>query len=239
MKNKGFTLIELLVVITIIGILATWSTAIYTSQIQKSRDATRLSSIKALQSSLEQAFWDLSYYPWATTITPISGVNCDQNSHTTSNIQCVVKLWYMWSLPKDPKAGQAGNWSALDYTYAVWALNWVKKQVYELSMWVEANSEKIKCWSWVDWWNDDNRYEIWMPKAGLYTFITPWSIGWNPEDVVHLRGPDTTGLTWNSAAGSIQSPRSCYRYDASPTPAVDEGTNEYSSAIFIRWNCVD
>jgi prepilin-type N-terminal cleavage/methylation domain-containing protein len=47
MKNifksvKAFTLIELLVVITIIGILATGAVAIYTSQIQKARDTTRL-----------------------------------------------------------------------------------------------------------------------------------------------------------------------------------------------------
>ncbi len=230
MKNKGFTLIELLVVITIIGILATWSTAIYTSQIQKSRDATRLSSIKALQSSLEQAFWDLSYYPWATTITPISGVNCDQNSHTTSNIQCVVKLWYMWSLPKDPKAGQAGNWSALDYTYAVWALNWVKKQVYELSMWVEANSEKIKCWSWVDWWNDDNRYEIWMTKHGLYT-NSIWAAAW-------IAGTWPLGTQFNSDSVAISTnSKSCTNLNGNNS--WDEWNNTYSNVIFIRWNCVN
>ncbi|MGB2110743.1 MAG: type IV pilin protein, partial [Patescibacteria group bacterium] len=33
--KKGFTLIELLVVITIIGILATGATTVFTSQIQK------------------------------------------------------------------------------------------------------------------------------------------------------------------------------------------------------------
>jgi prepilin-type N-terminal cleavage/methylation domain-containing protein len=45
----GFTLIELLVVITIIGILATGATSIYTSQIQKARDSTRITSISAIQ----------------------------------------------------------------------------------------------------------------------------------------------------------------------------------------------
>jgi prepilin-type N-terminal cleavage/methylation domain-containing protein len=45
----AFTLIELLVVITIIGILATGATAVYTSQIQKARDSVRITDIKSLQ----------------------------------------------------------------------------------------------------------------------------------------------------------------------------------------------
>lgn len=50
LQKKGFTLIELLVVITIIGILATGATAVYTSQIQKARDTTRINDLKTLQS---------------------------------------------------------------------------------------------------------------------------------------------------------------------------------------------
>jgi type IV pilus assembly protein PilA len=45
----GFTLIELLVVITIIGILATGAVSVYTSQIQKARDSTRLTDIGAVR----------------------------------------------------------------------------------------------------------------------------------------------------------------------------------------------
>jgi prepilin-type N-terminal cleavage/methylation domain-containing protein len=48
-KILGFTLIELLVVITIIGILATGATSVYTSQIQKARDSTRISDIHILR----------------------------------------------------------------------------------------------------------------------------------------------------------------------------------------------
>jgi prepilin-type N-terminal cleavage/methylation domain-containing protein len=48
-SKKAFTLIELLVVITIIGILATGAVATYTSQIQKSRDSTRLTDLSALR----------------------------------------------------------------------------------------------------------------------------------------------------------------------------------------------
>jgi general secretion pathway protein G len=61
--QKGFTLIELLVVITIIGILATGAVTTFTSQIQKARDTTRISDIKALQSATEQSYQDTSVYP--------------------------------------------------------------------------------------------------------------------------------------------------------------------------------
>ena len=47
--KKAFTLIELLVVITIIGILATGGTAVYTSQIKKARDSNRIQDIKQIQ----------------------------------------------------------------------------------------------------------------------------------------------------------------------------------------------
>ena len=62
-NTRGFTLIELLVVITIIGILATGGVVTYTSQIQKARDTTRLSDVKALQGGIEQTFGDISVYP--------------------------------------------------------------------------------------------------------------------------------------------------------------------------------
>jgi general secretion pathway protein G len=58
----GFTLIELLVVITIIGILATGAVTMYTSQIQKARDTTRINDQKALQSAIEQVYQDNTEY---------------------------------------------------------------------------------------------------------------------------------------------------------------------------------
>jgi general secretion pathway protein G len=64
LKNKkGFTLIELLVVITIIGILATGATAVYTSQIQKARDTTRINDMETLRAGIEQFYQDKSQYP--------------------------------------------------------------------------------------------------------------------------------------------------------------------------------
>ena len=71
MKNLksrlGFTLIELLVVITIIGILATGAVAVFTSQIQKARDSTRLTDITAVKSGVEQYYQDNAQYPDASS----------------------------------------------------------------------------------------------------------------------------------------------------------------------------
>lgn len=52
-KKKGFTLIELLVVISIIGILAAFIVASFTSAQAKSRDARRKADLDALKKSLE------------------------------------------------------------------------------------------------------------------------------------------------------------------------------------------
>lgn len=89
-NTRGFTLIELLVVITIIGILATGATAVYTSQIQKARDTTRINDVMALQSGVEQSYQDTSEYP--------------KQSVLQSEL-----LKYMGKLPADPKEGQACN----------------------------------------------------------------------------------------------------------------------------------
>ena len=52
-KSKGFTLIELLVVITIIGILATFIVASFTSAQRKGRDARRKNDLDAVKKALE------------------------------------------------------------------------------------------------------------------------------------------------------------------------------------------
>ena len=91
-KNKkiAFTLIELLVVITIIWILATGAVTTYTSQIQKARDTTRISDIKALQSWVEQVYQDDWEYP-----------------HSNTFFNQVVP--YVPKLPSDPKHAQPCN----------------------------------------------------------------------------------------------------------------------------------
>jgi len=104
-STRGFTLIELLVVITIIGILATGAISVYTSQIQKARDTTRINDMKALQSGIEQYYQDKTEYP---ALASFNGI-----------------ITYVPKLPTDPKTkqacnkGSAANATACDYIYSV------------------------------------------------------------------------------------------------------------------------
>jgi prepilin-type N-terminal cleavage/methylation domain-containing protein len=117
-NKKGFTLIELLVVITIIGILATGAVTVYTSQIQKARDTTRITSMNALKGGLEQAFQDMSMYP-GKAITQAATTSCDASAtQSNSSVYCVVQLGFLNALPRDPKDGKSGNNSSLVYTYS-------------------------------------------------------------------------------------------------------------------------
>lgn len=178
-NKKGFTLIELLVVITIIGILATWAVATYTSQIQKARDTTRINDIKALQSGIEQVYQDWSEYPKASTFS----------SQVTK---------YVEKLPKDPKHNQACNdwWIPANtpvcaYTYAAATdSNSISFWAYEVTTafenrWnVDNKAAKDGWWTWVE----SARYEMWIniatntaAAAASKTAITSaknWACSW-------------------------------------------------------------
>lgn len=68
MKKNGFTLIEILVVVAIIGILATMGIVAFQTSLRRSRDATRIAEIKALQNAAEQFYADNdNEYPVAAT----------------------------------------------------------------------------------------------------------------------------------------------------------------------------
>ena len=152
--KKAFTLIELLVVITIIGILATWAVSVYTSQIQKARDTTRMSSLKALQSAVEQVYQDSSEYPRTNTFS--SGGSLDGTTTTW------VKL-YIDKIPTDPKHGQWCAQLAM-CTYAYWVdkdSNQIAFSEYELSTAFENVANSISKGK-EDSWDDDSRLEIWI-----------------------------------------------------------------------------
>ncbi|MGE4444201.1 MAG: type II secretion system protein [Candidatus Altimarinota bacterium] len=120
-NKKGFTLIELLVVITIIGILATGATGVYTSQIQKARDTTRINDITALRSGIEQVYGDKGAYPNGGAASASLPSFLDVKSYTSK-------------IPADPKTGQKSTTSNFDYTYGVAAdSNGIKGQAFEVS----------------------------------------------------------------------------------------------------------
>ncbi len=142
--TRGFTLIELLVVITIIGILATGATAVYTSQIQKARDTTRLNDTKTLQSGIEQVFQDKGIY-----------------SAPGSFSGDIAK--YLTIIPHDPKTGQTTTKTSFDYAYNQGKdpVTTVLGQTYELSTAFENQGNiDSKAANTVDKGNDANRLEL-------------------------------------------------------------------------------
>lgn len=65
-SRKGFTIIEILVVLAIIGLIGTFAAIAVSSARSKQRDATRLSHVRQIQSSLEDYFVDNNAYPAGT-----------------------------------------------------------------------------------------------------------------------------------------------------------------------------
>jgi len=148
--KTGFTLIELLVVITIIGILATGATTVYTSQIQKARDTVRTTDILALKSGIEQFYQDEFVYP-------------DGSDFGDDWVKRYVPL-----LPTDPKSAQNCNNTAgattCDYVYAVWDdWNGISYGSYEISTAFEnAANVDNKASQASDGGTDDSRLEFWL-----------------------------------------------------------------------------
>lgn len=192
--KKGFTLIELLVVITIIGILATWATATYTSQIQKARDSVRLTDIKALQSWVEQVYQDTSEYPYSTTFAT----------------QIVT---YVPKIPSDPKHGQPCNdWGTpanapeCAYTYVTWPddsgiLFWEYEVTTAFENPWNVSTKAATDWGWT--WVETTRLELGLDianndsstaAANVITSVVTWACtaAWaeetNETNLIYING---------------------------------------------------
>lgn len=103
MNKKGFTLIELLVVIAIIGLLSTLAAVVLGSARVKSRDSTRLSNLKQLQTALELYYTDQNSYPAGEGISLGTASYSCLNATGFAGNGCVNP--YMPKLPTDPKSG--------------------------------------------------------------------------------------------------------------------------------------
>lgn len=164
--KKWFTLIELLVVITIIGILATGAVAVYTSQIQKARDTTRVNDIKALQSGIEQVYQDTSEYPHSDTFT-------------------TQVRTYVEKFPSDPKYASNCNNAAnaatqsCAYAYITWQdNNGIDYGEYEISTAFEnsgnVTEKAAKDGGWAA--GELNRLEIGIDTANNVTAVAAGAI---------------------------------------------------------------
>jgi len=159
-KTKlGFTLIELLVVITIIGILATGAVSVYTSQIQKARDSTRLTDVTAVKAWVEQVYQDYSEYPASSNLA-------------ASTVPFSTVLTYTPKLPQDPKNWQKRTNAAFDYIYTVWPdVNTIVNQDFEVSTTFE-NAWNITSKAIWDGWSDIARLELWIDLTTNVTKVT-------------------------------------------------------------------
>lgn len=147
-RKWAFTLIELLVVITIMGILATGAVNVFTTQLQKARDSTRISDLNALRNAIEQFYQDTTNYPTKSA----------SFGDTTTWIGVYLQSW----VPEDPRTTNASENSVFDYLYNVSPdRNTIPLQEYEISTHFE-NDGNITNRAETDGWDDDYRLEIWL-----------------------------------------------------------------------------
>lgn len=71
--KPGFTLLEILIIVAIIALVGTFSAVAVNSARSKQRDATRLSSVRLVQSALEDYFNENNSYP-AGDLLPLGDV---------------------------------------------------------------------------------------------------------------------------------------------------------------------
>lgn len=176
--KKGFTLIELLVVITIIGILATGAVTVYTSQIQKARDTTRIKDVDALKGGAEQVYQDNAEYPHADSfVTEMST--------------------YIKRLPSDSKHGQTCNGTNAICAYAYVTgqdENTIDYGAYEVSTSFENEANRTRKGA-DDGGDDDTRLESGLRLANLATVVTTVSNGGNDTGACEVDGTAATNGT--------------------------------------------
>ncbi len=192
LNAKGFTLIELLVVITIIGILATGATAVYTSAQQKARDSIRQNDVLTLKSAVEQVFGDNAQYPKTPELYK----------------EIVTDGKYMAQLPDDPKSGQADSTTQFIYIYGASQdeTTTVAGQEYEISANFEnAGNSETKEKKASDTGDDDERWEVGINVGHVITTTaatTPWAVnGTNNYGGTNSAG-DGIALSVDSCASS-------------------------------------
>jgi len=128
-------------------------------QIQKARDTTRISSVSAIQSGIEQFYQDVSEYPVGRNGWLDGG---QLGSSTTVND-------YVPNLAEDPKHDQTCNGARCGYVYAAGAdANGITNGAYEISTAFE-NQGNIDNKAGNDDGNDADRLEAGLTLSTLTT----------------------------------------------------------------------
>ncbi len=83
-NNKGFTLAELLIVVAIIAVLTAIAIPVFTSQLEKSREATDLSNIRADYAEIQAALLTGDLSTTSTTLTLSNGHAATLTGDTTA-----------------------------------------------------------------------------------------------------------------------------------------------------------
>lgn len=127
LNKKGFTLAELLIVVAIIAVLVAISIPIFTSQLEKSRDAVTLSNIRAAYAQAQTAYLtessdgtDVVYTPAANgknATVEVKGVVSKGTQEGLNNLDQLpfgakVTTW----TAKDSLGGNAKSWD-ITFTY--------------------------------------------------------------------------------------------------------------------------
>lgn len=114
--QNGFTLIELLIVISIISVLAMGSAGLYSTSLQRGRDAKRKGDLNTIQKGLEQYYDDKGSYPPSYGATAVRLCN---NGFTTA-AACTAPV-YLITIPKDPNGTNYYYTNPTSQTYQLYS----------------------------------------------------------------------------------------------------------------------
>jgi len=110
------------------------------TQIEKSRDISRISELRFLATAINQVYQDKAEYPISLEDPAISN--------------------YLFTQKSDPMTWTTINWCTFGYTYEVSeSAQWIKNWSFRLSTCLENNSS-IESYAATDGWIYDNKFEI-------------------------------------------------------------------------------
>lgn len=150
----------------------------YSNQIEKARDSSRISDLRALTMWIEQFYQDNWEYP--------------RNRDDFINW---IEYIYIYELPTDPSWNIEINWCKFWYYYEVWKdKNGIENQTYKLSTCFESE-DNINNRAKIDWWSYDNKYEIWFVenKFNKWFYISDIK-SW---DKIEKKQNENNDLYWN------------------------------------------